>query len=122
VGFIKHQAVVAVVADYGTNTHDLDELRALLHEIRFHFDTGADTLLLGPADAIINGYSTFVLAPDGSKEGWADSDLGDRAREAFVSYFQTHCQCAAIVEVSFGEDYEAEVGATAKVRSVTDEG
>ncbi len=33
--------------------------------------------------AIVNEYTTFFIAPDGSKEGWADSDAGDRLREDF---------------------------------------
>jgi hypothetical protein len=34
----------------------------------------------------INGYATFFIAPDGSKEGWADSELGDKKRDAFVKW------------------------------------
>ncbi len=33
--------------------------------------------------ARINGYVTFFIAPDGSKEGWADSDRGDALRDEF---------------------------------------
>lgn len=30
-----------------------------------------------------NGYRSFFIAPDGSKEGWSTSDKGDAARAAF---------------------------------------
>jgi hypothetical protein len=33
----------------------------------------------------INGYCSFFVAPDGSKEGWGDSDTADRAREDFIA-------------------------------------
>lgn len=32
------------------------------------------------AVSVMNGYVSFLIAPDGSKEGWADSNLGDAAR------------------------------------------
>ena len=36
----------------------------------------------------INNYSTFLVAPDGSKEGWEDSDKGDASRDAFVAWLR----------------------------------
>ncbi len=32
----------------------------------------------------MNGYQSFMVAPDGSKEGWYDSVAGDRARSAIT--------------------------------------
>ena len=32
----------------------------------------------------INGYTTFFCGPDGSKEGWTDSDKGDSLRDRFI--------------------------------------
>jgi hypothetical protein len=32
-----------------------------------------------------NGYMAFFIAPDGSKEGWADSDNGDIQRKEFIN-------------------------------------
>lgn len=36
----------------------------------------------------VNGIQTFLVAPDGSKEGWAESDLGDELRASFVSWLR----------------------------------
>lgn len=33
-----------------------------------------------------NGYRSFVVWPDGSKEGWAESDNGDDERRAFIAW------------------------------------
>jgi hypothetical protein len=33
-----------------------------------------------------NGYLSFFVAPDGSKEGWGASDEGDQRRAAFVNW------------------------------------
>jgi hypothetical protein len=36
--------------------------------------------------ARVNGYSSFLIPPDGSKEGWADSAVGDAKRNAWVAW------------------------------------
>ena len=35
-------------------------------------------------DDKINGKATVVMVPDGSKEGWAESEAGDKLRAAFI--------------------------------------
>ncbi len=37
------------------------------------------------SESQINGYSTIILVPDGSKEGWDDSDKGDSLRGKFIA-------------------------------------
>lgn len=37
---------------------------------------------------VVNGYSSFFIAPDGSKEGWASSNKGDQERDEFISYLK----------------------------------
>ena len=37
-------------------------------------------------EAPVNGYATFAVTPDGSKEGWSASDVGDNQRAEFRSY------------------------------------
>ena len=34
----------------------------------------------------INGTMSFMIAPDGSKEGWDVSDQGDKARDEFIAW------------------------------------
>lgn len=36
-----------------------------------------------------NGYCSFLIAPDGSKEGWDTSDHGDTARAAWKEWAHT---------------------------------
>lgn len=36
----------------------------------------------------INGYWSFLVAPDGSKEGWQESADGDASRDTFVSWLE----------------------------------
>ena len=55
-----------------------------------------------------NGYSTIVLTPDGSKEGWITSDQGDQLRADFIDFLESHAyddgsSPFAWVEVGYGE-------------------
>jgi hypothetical protein len=62
--------------------------------------------IVGPT---VNGYESFFVAPDGSKEGWADSEAGDAARRAIIASFKVHeyedgASPLKWVEVQFGDD------------------
>ena len=56
-----------------------------------------------------NGYLSFLIAPDGSKEGWAESDQGDARRNEFIQWIRdnhyidggTYIDWA---EINFGDD------------------
>lgn len=37
-----------------------------------------------------NGYCSFLIPPDGSKEGWDESKDGDKRREDFLSWLEIH--------------------------------
>lgn len=48
-----------------------------------------------------NGYLTFFIGPDGSKEGWETSNEYDLKREQFIAYLKD--SPAHWVSVSYGE-------------------
>ena len=76
-------------------------------------DTPAKVTPITPAG--VNGYRSFLVAPDGSKEGWDDSDLGDAARKAFIEWLQKAAQgdiYTSWAEVEFGGDDADMVGVT----------
>jgi hypothetical protein len=59
--------------------------------------------------APVNGYWSFFIAPDGSKEGWPASDEGDRRRDEFVEWIESHTgdeqsRWLSWVEVQYGDD------------------
>lgn len=37
----------------------------------------------------VNGERSFFIPPDGSKEGWSDSDKGDERRNEFVEWLRS---------------------------------
>jgi hypothetical protein len=56
-----------------------------------------------------NGYRSFFVAPDGSKEGWDTSDAGDGARQQFIDWldaqrYEDGSTSLSWVVVAFGED------------------
>jgi len=55
-----------------------------------------------------NGYRSIVMVPDGSKEGWERSAVGDGLRERFIAFLESHTDEDGSspwcwVEVGFGE-------------------
>ncbi len=73
-GHIRHHAVVVTSLDEGIEP----------------FHAKAVEIFGGAVSAIVNsevnGYRSFLVAPDGSKEGWEVSADGERRRHEFIAY------------------------------------
>jgi len=57
----------------------------------------------------INGFESFFIQPDGSKEGWPESDLGDDQRMEFLNWIvgrnnKDGSNELSFVEVFYGDD------------------
>jgi hypothetical protein len=53
----------------------------------------------------INGYQTFFVGPDGSKEGWDESDAGNARRDQFRTWLcSIKNQWLDVVELRYGGD------------------
>lgn len=85
---IVHNAVLVQVASFVYDATlpahppmpDVDAFReSMPEELR--------PLLVGPVPNIINGGAWFVFGPDGSKEGWSESDLAELWRRRFIELF-----------------------------------
>ena len=95
-GYIRHHAIVV------TSYQEIDINSALNKAISLGMRA---TGVVGPTN---NDTWSFLVAPDGSKEGWADSNKGDGQRESFKAWLRTselkgpfH---AHWVEVQYGDD------------------
>jgi hypothetical protein len=82
VGYLRPTAIVVTGSydDFAERAHK--RARAIFET---HNLEHLVTELLPPA---MNGARSFLVAWDGSKEGWADSDVGDAAREGFVTWLR----------------------------------
>ena len=57
-----------------------------------------------------NGYCSFLIAPDGSKEGWPESDKGDTARDEWKTWAHNQRDAEKLwidwVHISYAGDEE----------------
>ena len=65
--------------------------------------------VLGPSDSVINGYCSLLICPDGSKESWLDSNVGEDRREAFRAWldgqkYDDGSTNLEWVEIAYGDD------------------
>ena len=107
-GYIRHHAIV--VTGQHEWLHD-STLLTIFDARRAAIDCGCRlvTEVVGPG---VNSTSSFLVAPDGSKEGWSDSDVGDRARGDFIEWLRSQGARGyyAWAEVAIGpDDQEARV-------------
>lgn len=90
-GYIRHNAIVV------TSWKSLEYVAQKAREL------GAQ--VVGPSESAINGYSSLLICPDGSKEGWSDSDKGDERRAALREFMNTQrYEDYEWAEVSYGSD------------------
>lgn len=55
----------------------------------------------------VNGYASFFVAPDGSKEGWNNSNEGDIARAQFFGELKRLKLYVDAVEIEYGGDFDS---------------
>ena len=108
-GYMQHHAIIvtswneARVAEAHTKAHEL-------FDVPGSPGYSAATASITPVtEETMNGYVSFMVAPDGSKEGWDHSDAGDAARAAFIEWLRAQCHEDGSskldwVEVQFGDD------------------
>ncbi len=98
-GYIRHHAIIV------TSWREASVLKAHAEAERLFADTAAHVTPISPP--AVNGETSFAVLPDGSKEGWGDSDKGDAARDALKAYLlnmDTEGSWCHWVEVNFGGD------------------
>lgn len=99
-GYIKHHAIV--VTSWKSEAIEEAVEKA----------AGLSLQVLGPSDPVVNGYRSILVCPDGSKEGWDESDLGDKRRAAFKTWlmstrYDDGSGPLEWAEIAYGNDDEA---------------
>jgi hypothetical protein len=97
-GLMQHDAVVATTWKEECFYRVLRVVNSWGYPYRF----------LDSAASVQNGYRTILLTPDGSKEGWTESDRGDSLRTRFINLlhednYEDGTSPWSWVEVSWGE-------------------
>lgn len=97
-GYIKHHGIAV--------TSCIDELIKEAHtRAKSIFNERTSDIL----NSETNGYKSFFIAPDGSKEGWPESDRGDKERDSFVKWvneqaYEDGSNSISFCEFFYGED------------------
>lgn len=92
-----------------------DKARSLFNRMLDEDDVQWGGMVSGALLSPVNGYWTFFIAPDGSKEGWSESERGEKLRAEFVRWLdeQRHSDGSSSihwVEVMFADDdWKAEI-------------
>lgn len=81
-GYIKHNAIIVT----GDGYEDAKKKFELAYRKANELFEG---LVSNVVEAKMNGYRSFFIAPDGSKEGWDMSDEYDTKRTEFADYIDT---------------------------------
>ena len=91
-GFIRHHAMIITDCD-------LEKIRDI-----HRFATLCSLNPTSIMDSPVNGYRTFFIPPDGSKEGWEPSNEGDEERKRFKQFIRKRHPYCDWTEISYGGD------------------
>lgn len=92
-GYMRHHAIVVTSA--------FEERLKLAYE----FAIECNEVVTPVTDKTMNSYQSFAVMPDGSKEGWTESEIGDRGRDMFIAWLcLQEGGYLAWTEVQFGDD------------------
>ena len=96
-GYIRHHAIIVTSADQAALKRAHDKA----------FEIFKDIAPITPE--AVNGYASFLIAPDGGKEGRERSEQGDVARDTFIAWLEQSRNEDGFteldyVEAQFGDD------------------
>jgi hypothetical protein len=104
VGYIRHNAIIVT-------SWDSDRLQKA-RDVALGMVPGLVSEII---PCRVNGGGSFFVAPDGSKEGWEDSDEGDRQRGDFIAWlnvqrYEDNSTWLSWAEIAYSaDDWSAEV-------------
>lgn len=102
-GYIRHDAAIAIL-DHDFDKDQIAAIEALRDAMTATHDDGRGlpNCILGPCTGI-NGTTTYVFSPDGSKEGWEPSNRCDFFRERFINIAKG-ARHSSVVHLRMGGD------------------
>lgn len=104
-GYIKHHAIIIT----GWQKDKVISANKKAKEIFIkHFKESIFReikLVSNVIEGVVNAQYSFFIAPDGSKEGWSDSDFADNARAEFIEWIKSgDAGYVEYAEICFGGD------------------
>lgn len=100
-GYIKHDAIIVTSMDLSSIKRAKDRAESFF--IDYFKDEDSTKLITETVKGLANGQYSFLIAPDGSKEGWSTSNLADQARADFMLWADK-VSCIEYIHLKFGGD------------------
>ena len=101
-GYMRHHAIIVTSWDKESITAAHQKAHELFENQNF---LGVISYITEITPEVTNGYRSFLISPDGSKEWWDTSDRGDHIRAKFIQWLVSQkdnwCEYA---EVQFGDE------------------
>lgn len=95
--YVKHHAIVVTSVALG----DQGAALTRIHNMAQRIGLGVTPITA----SLYNAYSTFLVIPDGSNEGWPESLASDSRRAAFKALLDEDAYtCLDWVEISYSPD------------------
>lgn len=91
-GYVEHNAIVVT----SWNREHLEIARTLA--------SGQGLEITSIAKSNVNAYFSFLIVPDGSKDGWEDDLEGDKSREKWIVAMREKNLFVDWVEIVYGGD------------------
>lgn len=105
-GYIRHHAIIV------TSWHKEKIKEAWLKAAEIFKDRMSGLIM-----SDINSYQSFFIAPDGSKEGWDESIIGDTQRKAFINWINKQAYEDGSNSISYCEVYYGDENGKSEVTS-----
>lgn len=109
-GTTKHHAII-VTCHNVTLINKAHELALSIFPAR---------MVTGIATGTINGYNTFMVGPDGSNEGWEESNEGDDCRDLFLKQIDSYAYSDGSNSIQYVEMYFGDMGAGVEQTNLKD--
>ena len=100
-GNINHNAIVIT----GWNHNEVQEAQVKAVELLYPICATEKALVSEIVYGEVNGYSSFFIAPDGSKEGWELTKELNSARLQILDYVKNNLRSCDYTHVVFGGDH-----------------
>ena len=113
-GYVRHNAIIVIDHGYGDGIEEAHAMATKIFTAATDMNADFGALVSPVIHSALNGYRSFYVAPDGSKEGWESSDTGDLARRQLRNWLHEHHERLGYVdfvevEGFGGDDNHAEI-------------